>query len=292
MIKINGLALATGAVLLWSTNAVGAKFALAELQVQQVQFLQFLGATFVFLLIKRFSQDHTKRKKLSLAGFCLGVIGLPGTMVFQYLAFNAGPLVEVNLIAYSWPLLTAIMVISLKDTAHPVFLLLLALIGFIGSTLVIGFSGIDFLQMKYGWGFVMAILSALCMAIYTVGTAKINLSPQSVLVPAGLVGLAGTLVWCWAGNPEWTSLPHILAGLYLGIGPMGFGYLLWASALRSDGAGRIAILGYLTPLSSTTLLWSFGETLELPVFVGGVLIVTSCVMIAIYSPPAVKVDHV
>ena len=47
------LAFAFGAICFWSSNAVVAKFTLRGLSVEQIQLLQFVGATVVFFLISR-----------------------------------------------------------------------------------------------------------------------------------------------------------------------------------------------------------------------------------------------
>ena len=85
--------LALAAIFLWSTNAVVANHALKEMPVEQVQFLQFLGACFVILLIVWRRRPETKIQTSEWhVRWALGVIGLTGTMIFQYIAFDIGPI--------------------------------------------------------------------------------------------------------------------------------------------------------------------------------------------------------
>ena len=49
--------------------------------------------------------------------FAVGIIGLVGTMVLQYVAFASMPVVEANLIAYTWPLMVAAAIIVLDGRA-------------------------------------------------------------------------------------------------------------------------------------------------------------------------------
>ncbi len=266
------------AIVLWSSNAVVAKFALTGLSVEQVQFLQFSGASLVFFLASRRDQRF-RAAKLNAPAIILGLTGLVGAMVFQYLAFAFGPIAQVNLIAYSWPLLCAVIVIGLGTSASPFRLLLTSVLGFIGVALLITEGSWAPWRAPWSWGMVTALLSALCMAVYTVGVGRLSVSPAALLLPASLAGVAGSGVWVLvAANPP-PDLMMILFGLYLGVGPMGVGYLCWSRALRLSHAGRIAVLGYATPVLSTAWLIFSGEGLTLMMTAGGTLIVISCALI-------------
>ncbi|TIX38591.1 MAG: EamA/RhaT family transporter, partial [Mesorhizobium sp.] len=114
------LAFAAGAVALWSTNALVGKSLLENHPVSLVQFLQFTGAALVFALIrlKRRAPIHLlpqgeKGETTNLAAFAVGFIGLVGTMVLQYIAFASMPVIEANLVAYTWPLMVAAALIVL-----------------------------------------------------------------------------------------------------------------------------------------------------------------------------------
>ncbi len=282
--NLSALAYAIGAIALWSTNAFVAKHALAELSVEQVQVLQFTSAAVVFVILKqRNLEPEPSRRPLSFKALLLGVIGLTGTMVFQYLAFAYAPITQANIIAYGWPLLVAMWVaLSCWRPAQSLFLIVPALVGFVGVSLVIGdgrglmFQGEDML------GYVFAFISALCMAIYTVGIARTDVPSASLLLPATLFGVALTVVWCaYEANPWPDDLSYILMGLYLGAGPMGCGYFFWSRAVRKDSAGRIAVLGYLTPVCSTSLLVFSGESLSIAALTGAVLVFSSCLVLGL-----------
>jgi len=266
------LVCALGAIFFWSTNAVVAKYALASLTVAQVQTLQFAGASLAVFLIGRYvrREGFIWRDSRALA---LGVVGLVGTMVFQYIAFAAGPIATVNLIAYSWPLLTAVAVAASTAAYRSARLVLTSLAGFLGVAMLIGGDGFALTGGQSLVGYVAAIVSALCMAAYTVGVGRLAIAPASLLLPACLIGLGGTSAW-WivsgAGVPD--VLP-IAMGLYLGIFPMGVGYLLWSYANRLGAAGSISTLGYSTPVVSTALLVVSGESLTTVAILGGLIIV-------------------
>lgn len=286
------LAFAFGAICFWSSNAVVAKFTLRGLSVEQIQFLQFVGATVVFFLISRAgrtAESHpgsaaadaatASRTRVTPFALALGLIGLCGTMVFQYLAFAAGPIAQVNLIAYSWPLVSAALVIGMRATSAPLRLFLVSLVGFLGVALIVtGGTETDWGQANL-WGIAAAVMSALCMAVYTVAIGRTGCSSAALLLPASLCGVAGTLAWCLLEGNAWTAPELIPLGLYLGAGPMGLGYLLWSTALRYDNAGRVAIFGYATPVLSTLWLLVSGEHLTAAMAAGGALVIVSCTLI-------------
>jgi len=269
---------------LWSTNALVASHVLKVLPVEQVQFLQFLGAFIVFLILALCSRTQGATFKLSSMTWILGIIGLPGTMIFQYLAFAAGPITEVNIIAYAWPLIASVFVIMAGDSQRPLLLFLLATIGFLGTVLVIG--GNQLIKMEFAvgfYGFSAAAISALCMAIYSFGIGRTSMNTNDILLPASAVGLVITGLWCYFGTSNWIMSGALIAGLYLGVGPMGLGYLFWSLAMQRDLTGRTALLAFLTPITSTLLLFTNGEMLETVSMIGAVIVVACCTLISVQS---------
>lgn len=294
------LLLALAAIALWSTNAVTAKLVLADLPVSLVQCLQFTGATIVFAWMQLASRrrpapsaevDRTGKANrggraarfagIGAKALLVGLVGLTGTMVLQYLAFASMPVIEANLIAYTWPLLVAAGLIVLRRAARPLRLAVLALAGFAGAALVI--TGGKHVLTLGGelYGYAAAIGSALCMAYYTLMIGSLPVAPERLLLPSALVGLAGTLGWSLAEGLPDASPEALIGGLYLGAGPMGLGYLLWSKAMRADDGGRLAILGYLTPIGSTALLVAAGEHLTSLAAAGAVLVIGSCLAVGL-----------
>ena len=148
MVARSALVFAAGAVALWSTNALVGKSLLATYPVSLVQFLQFVGAALVFVIIQFMSRENVQSEnaprenavasaKAGLLPVTVGFIGLVGTMVLQYIAFASMPVIEANLVAYTWPLMVAAAVIGLEHPRRPVLLGLTAALGFVGVALVI-----------------------------------------------------------------------------------------------------------------------------------------------------------
>jgi drug/metabolite transporter (DMT)-like permease len=273
---VNSVLLALGAITLWSTNAVVAKYALGELGVEQVQLLQFAGASMVFLLA-RIVSGNTGGAQIA-TGAVLGVVGITGTMMFQYLAFAQGPIAEVNIVAYAWPLIAALLFIAIGKVDRPVRFSALTALGFFGATMVIARDGHGLHLTHLGAGHTWAIASALCMASYSVAIGRVNCDQNTAHLAGSMVGLTIAGLWCViAGHPmpDPASVRFWLA-LYLGAGPIGIGYLLWARAMRNDATGRIASLGYLTPVGSTTLLMLSGTLMGPLAVIGSIIVIICC----------------
>ena len=293
----SALVFAAGAVALWSTNALVGKSLLGSHPVSQVQFLQFVGAALVFIVIRLMSRENVPREKAlpdnslpenplnavraALVPLAVGIIGLVGTMVLQYVAFASMPVIEANLVAYTWPLMVAAVVIMIENPQRPVLLGLTAILGFVGVALVIS-GGRD-----HSWfqgnlvGYLAAFGSALCMAFYSTVVGRLAASPDRLLLPSALVGAVLTFLWCLHDGIAWRTDPHLLLGLYLGAGPMGLGYYFWSRALKLEGGGKVALVAYLTPIASTLLLTLSGERLTVTAIAGAVLVIGSCIAVGV-----------
>ncbi|MBN9218737.1 MAG: DMT family transporter [Mesorhizobium sp.] len=281
--SISALALAAGAVALWSTNALVGKSLLANHPVSHVQLLQFAGAALVFALIRFAGRPGNSpgADGLTLFPLAVGFVGLVGTMVLQYVAFASMPVIEANLVAYTWPLMVAAAVIVFDNPRRPALLGLAAAVGFVGVALVIS-GGRD-----HSWfqgdltGYAAAFGSALCMAFYSVAVGRLAISPDRLLLPSSLIGVALAFVWCARDGVAWPSGADLALGLYLGAGPMGLGYYLWSRALKLEGSGRVAVVAYLTPIASTLLLTLSGERLTMTAIAGAVLVIGSCLAVGL-----------
>ncbi|MDX8526944.1 DMT family transporter [Mesorhizobium sp. MSK_1335] len=214
--------------------------------------------------------------------YVVGFLGLVGTMVLQYIGFASMPVIEANLVAYTWPLMTAAAIILLGRPRRPLLLGLAAAVGFVGVALVIS-GGRTHIWFAGGSliGYLAAFGSALCMAFYSLTVGRLAVSPERLLLPSALIGVALTFAWCLHDGIVRPTGAHLLLGLYLGAGPMGLGYYFWSRAAKLDHGGRIAVVAYLTPIASTFLLTLSGESLSMTAVAGAVLVIGSCLSVGI-----------
>jgi len=287
---LTGVAAALVAVALWSTNALAARFALAEFGVVQVLALQFGGATVTLAVMRALRSGRDKRSSQKnanwpsgrfrnvLGGVMVGVAGLTGTISLQYLAFATAPIVEANVISYGWPLFAALWAALAYRSRQTLSGVLLAMVGFAGVAIMLGAG--DGLGSTGGGtaGYAAALASAVCMTFYTVMSGRLRVSADIFLMPATVFGMVSALMLCGSGLAPWSwasaSPDAWVASVYAGVGPMAGGFLLWSRAMAGDGAKRLAPLGYATPLLSTALLLLVGET-----FASGALIGAALVMV-------------
>lgn len=290
MVAKSALVFAAGAVALWSTNALVGKSLLANYPVSLVQFLQFVGAALVFVFIRTLSRENVRPEnapqetalaKATLVPVAVGFIGLVGTMVLQYIAFASMPVIEANLVAYTWPLMVAAAVIVLEHPRRPVLLGLTAALGFVGVALVISGGREESWFQGNLIGYLAAFGSALCMAFYSIVVGRLAASPDRLLLPSALIGVVLTLLWCVHDGIVWPTGADLLLGLYLGAGPMGLGYYFWSRALKLEGGGKVAVVAYLTPIASTLLLTLSGERLTMTAIAGAVLVIGSCIAVGV-----------
>ncbi|MBA3249790.1 MAG: DMT family transporter [Geodermatophilaceae bacterium] len=264
---------ALAAVALWSTNAYAADLALSRMGLGWLLVVQFGTAAAALLAVRA-----VHRRRATAAGTAsrdaesgaaalrpmtaiLGVVGLTGTIFLQYLAFATAPIVAANVLAYGWPLLAALGIAATRRNRHALLSTGLAIVGFGGVVLIFTSpaDGADAsVAATASWGYLAAVGSAACMAVYTFGAGGTVTSPFRLLIPAALTGTvaAGALV-AFTDGPAPTS-GGVLAAVYLGLGPMAAGYALWTFAMARGGVVRLSPLGYTTPLLSTLLLLAAG----------------------------------
>src|SRR5918998_2372258 len=209
-----GVAAAFLASMFWSTNALAAKFALAELRVVQVLALQFGGATATLATLRALRSARARRSGETMQGSSLrlsnivgavvvGVFGLMGTIFLQYLAFATAPIVEANVVAYGWPLFAALWAALAYRSRQTFAGVPLAMVGFAGVALILG-SGGGFGATDGGTaGYVAALASAVCMAFYTIMSGRSRAPGDTYLLPATAFGMVLALALCLTGFAPW-----------------------------------------------------------------------------------------
>jgi drug/metabolite transporter (DMT)-like permease len=256
---------ALAAVTLWSTNAWAADLALAQMSLAWLLLVQYGTAAAALLAVRavgrRGVDEPPGRGSLGVRAAAVGVVGLTGTVFLQYLAFATAPIVAANVLAYGWPLLAALWVAATLRTRRATGLAGLALLGFGGVALIFTSPATD-PGTAHGpgatWGYLAAVGSATCMAIYTLASSRGHARATDLLIPATLVGALAAAALTAATSSPWPHPTGWLAAAYIGLGPMAAGYGLWTIAMAHGGAERLAPVGYATPLLSTLLLLATG----------------------------------
>lgn len=279
---------ALAAVALWATNAWVADFALARLSLSWLLLVQYGAAAAALLVVRaagrhRHGRAHHATPSVRVAA--VGVVGLTGTMMLQYVAFATAPIVAANVLAYAWPLLAAVWIAATVRTSRAVGLAGFAVLGSGGVALIFTDPAAAGPEVVAGpgahWGYIAALGSAVCMAGYTVVSARVHSSATDLLLPATLAGFAAAAVLIALNPNAWPSASGLAAAGYLGLGPMAAGYGLWTLAMARGGAERLAPIGYATPLLSTLLLLITGAPATRTTLLGvGLILVCSIGVLA------------
>ena len=247
--------LALGAIALWGT--------LAALGVALAHVPPFLLTGLALcvggLLALPLSGFRLAQWRVPLPTLALGVGGLFGFHFLLFVALRLAPPVQANLINYLWPLFMVLLSPLLLPgmSLRPVHVLA-ALLGFAGAALVIlGNPAHEGAHQAAGWhwGYLLALLSALVWASYSLLTRRVPHFPTAAI--GGFALLSGLLaLLCHALLESAVALSGrdlLLIGA-LGLGPMGAAFFLWDMALKRGDTRHIGILSYLTPLASTAVL--------------------------------------
>ncbi len=271
-------AVACGAVLIWSTNALAGGTALERLTVLQVLALEFGGAFGVlslwrFVMCQKVPSGHRAGVPLTFRVVAVGTGGVAGTLGLQYLAFAAAPLLAANAIAYAWPLMVAAWASIAPGSSRGRASLVLALIGFAGVILIFsqGHASRGAAHASI-LGYVAALASAVAMAWYTLAAGKTGADTGDLLLIGTGIGAAVTVPLALVQGAPWVLGWAIALRLFVGVGPLAAGYAMWTQAMADPIGPRLAPIAYGTPLLSTLLLLFSGRRLPLLGLVGCALI--------------------
>jgi drug/metabolite transporter (DMT)-like permease len=251
--------LALGAIALWGTLAA-LGVALAHVPPFLLTGLALCVGGLLALPLSRFEVSSWL---VPLPTLALGVGGLFGFHFLLFMALRLAPPVQANLINYLWPLFMVLLSpLLLPGTRLQAVHIAAALLGFAGAALMIlgDTAGAGQQTGGWSWGYLLALLSALVWASYSLLTRRVPHFPTAAI--GGFALLSGLLsLLCHAllePAVALTGRDMLLIGA-LGLGPMGAAFFLWDMALKRGDTRQIGILSYLTPLASTGMLVLVGD---------------------------------
>ena len=281
--KTKGVLYGSFAAVLWGTVFVFGRLVLKNGEIHPVvlAFFRFVFASFFLLTILAL---QGKIKKVALIKddffrfFLLGLTGIYGMSIFIFsslkrtLATNSSVLMNSNPI---FVLLFASLFLKEKLT----FLKFSGVaIGFLGCYFIVnnGFSNFSVFRNEYLSGNFLALLAAVCWALYT-ALGKEPSRKYGALITTLNALLIGTILLFLTililKIPFHFTARAFLVGVYLGLIPAGLGYVFWFRGLKYVKAGSLAPLQYLAPVVTMIIacFW-LKERITLAVIVGAVLI--------------------
>ena len=247
------------AVLLWGTLATLTALKGGDIPPFQSTAITFAvgGATIAAYAVVT---GQARAMAPTLPSFLLGIYGLFVYHALYFAALKFAPPAEAGLIASLWALLTVLFSGFLPGVTLSYRHIVGALMGFVAAALLV----FDKLGASSGHpdallGFSFAFASALVWATYSVMSRLIASVPSESVAPAcfatAVLGLVCNLMfegWVMPSPSQW------LAMLLLGFGPIGAAFMLWDIGMKHGNVAFLGVLGYASPVISTTLLILIG----------------------------------
>jgi len=290
MISKKGIIALSVTVFIWASTFTVIKIGLERITPLNLSFVRSILATFFllgWLLLKGNQQEIARALKFHLGYVIgLGVVGVALFNIFQNIGIG----------------LTSSGIASLLVASNPVFILILGasflgekitknkaagiVLGFVGI-IIVSFLGKNMaLLLRSGsfWGNILALLSAVCWAVYSV-MSKSALKRYSPLILTALAYVFGSLIlffFCFTFEDvslifQW-SLSSWLILLYLGILASGVTFYLWNYALSIMEASRVSVFIFLIPVLAILL----GKVILNETITGFTFLGTALVLSGIY----------
>ena len=277
-------------VFIWASTFTVIKIGLERITPLNLSFVRSILATFFllgWLLLKGHQQEMARALKSHLGYVIgLGVVGVALFNIFQNVGIG----------------LTSSGIASLLVAFNPVFILILSA-GFLGEEIttgktagiVLGSLGIItvtllgknmavLLRSGSFWGNVLALLAAVCWAVYSVmnKSALERYTPLTLTTLAYLFGSLILFFFCFTFEDvslifRW-SLSSWSILLYLGILASGVTFYLWNYALSTMEASRVSVFIFLVPILAIFL----GKLILSETITGFTFLGTALVLSGIY----------
>lgn len=273
------------AVLSWSTVATAFKIALTYLTHFEMVLVASATAMLIFAIVLTIQKKWSMVRNLSKKewGF-FALLGLLNPVAYYLVLFKAYDLLPAHIaqpINYTWPIVLLIMLALFAGQKIPSGKYIGLLISLAGVALISmgGNHGETSLPLS---GLLLGFFSAFLWAAYWMVNNK-NKDKTDGNIALFMSFLFGTIYLSIASvfvGVNLSTLPGILAGMYVGAFEMGIPFVFFAMALRdTSNPALVNQLSYLAPFMSLFLIAIvLGETIAISTVAGLVLIVLGIVL--------------
>lgn len=258
--EFKATALGSTAIIMWSLLAL---FTASTQGIPpfQLLFLTFgVGGTIGFLIIILKGGNLVRIFNIPLKAWFICVGGLFGYHFFYFTALSNSPVADASLIAYLWPLLIVLFSSFLPGENLRWFHILGGIFALFGAVILIVGKGEISLSSQYIFGYLMALMSALIWAIYSILNRTLSgVSTDAVAgfcIVTAILGAFSHMIleqWVMPSNDQW------LAIFGLGIGPVGAAFYVWDYGTKHGNIKLLGVLSYGAPLLSTIILTLSGK---------------------------------
>jgi drug/metabolite transporter (DMT)-like permease len=270
------------ASILWSTVFVAGRYLcdVMGMAPSLVAFLRFSIAGFgsmLYIILKGETKSLKVLFEKPVTIILLGFIGIFGMGTAVFLALKYSTAVDVSIIMNSNAVFITPLAILVGESLTFVKISGI-IIGLLGCALVINgrITGFELIGGEHLAGNLIAIISALCWAIYTVMGKKI-VRDRGGLVVTSLNMVVGSiplfLLSAGLGQLTLPPLKGFLIIAYLAIFPTAIGFVFWYKALENIDASQLGPLQYLVPVGTAIIsIFTLNEPIK-PASIVGMLLV-------------------
>ncbi len=250
----------SSAIMMWSLLALftSTTHGIPPFQLLFLTFSIAAGFGLLFIIIK--NKNILKTFRLPIKVWVIGVGGLFGYHFFYFTALANAPVEDASLIAYLWPLLIVLLSsLTLGEKLHW-FHITGAFSALFGALILLGGTGDFSFSAQYGFGYAMALISALIWSTYSVLNRTISHVPTEAvagfcIMTAILSALSHFMIEQWVVPSPW----QWAAIVGLGIGPVGAAFYAWDFGTKHGNIRLLGVLSYAAPLLSTIILTVSGH---------------------------------
>lgn len=274
------LTLGALACLSWSTVFVLGRLVIDRFDVDPVVLgLYRFGLGSAFLTLLAASRRCRLRQALRAEPWrflLLGLTGGFGMAFFVFLALKFTTSVTTQIIMNSNPVLIVPLSLLIGERVG-LGKVAGVVLGVVGCALALGGMSEEVVRAVPGHvtGGVLAALSGLCWAVYTVagrGVVRRHGGLTTTTISALIGGVCFLLVCLALGKQIILGWQGALTGLYLALVPTAFGFTAWYIALEKLPANVLGPLQFIVPVGGVAMaLVLLGEELTAVMAVGGVL---------------------
>lgn len=248
-----------GAIVVWSSLAVLTAISgtMPPFQLAAITFAIGGGVGAVAMMLR---PGAARALKQPLPVWLLGVGGLFGYHALYFFALRLCPPAEASLVNYLWPLLIVVLSAALPGERLRWYHVAGALLGLVGTTVLIFGKGELGFAMKDLPGYLAAGVAAVTWAVYSVASRRFPHVPTDAvagfcLITALLAAACHMLFETTAWPQDWRQWAAIVG---LGLGPVGLAFYAWDHAMKHGEIRLLGVLSYGAPILSTLLLVGFG----------------------------------
>lgn len=241
-------------IIIWGTTFISTKILLRDFSPPEILFFRFtIGYLALLLIYPHILKPTNKKQELyfAIAGLC----GVTLYFLLENIALNYTLASNVGVIISIAPFFTAIFAQLFLNGEKLQYRFFIGFISSIVGILLIRFNGNMILKLN-PTGDILAILSSIVWAIYSILTKKISSFHYNTIQTTRRTFFYGILFMIPAlfifnfklDLNRFKYIPNLLNIMYLGLGASALCFVTWNLAVKVIGAVRTSIYIYVVPV--------------------------------------------